>query len=151
MNMLHFFDMENDRSLLFNFTANPEKAGIPAECVVQIYKDHHNKQIIRNSKRNNILTVTYFQEDENEVEFQNMLKVVSLFNQLNSINPSFYCDNEFAEELKNFSNEHVQYLPKESKADTIETELNLLHVHLANNHVFVFRSRLLRFCSIFLF
>lgn len=108
-----------------NWVENPEKSGIPVELMVKVYNDHKGLKVEKNSESRNRLRVTYVQEQENDTELQNLLRIVSLFNQLNSIEPFIFCNQEYAEILNSFSNEHICFISQfaEGIPDTISTDV----------------------------
>lgn len=59
--------------------------------------------------------VLYMPESSNDTELLNMLNVISVFNQLSSINLKIYCDENYITILKNYSNEHILFIEKDAQ------------------------------------
>ena len=116
--------------LTCNWFENPEKFGIPNNLVTKIYDDHNQLQIKNNPKLNSLLRVTYIQDAKCDNELQNLLHVISIFNQLNSVSLKIYCTENYLAILQNYLNEHIQFIKKfedNEKEISLETDVIITH------------------------
>lgn len=95
-----------------NWFENPERYGISNDRIIKVYNDHNNLQIKNATQLDDSLTLTYIQDTKSENELLNLLQVIAIFNQLNSAILNIYCDGYYFNILKDYSNEHIQFIKK---------------------------------------
>ncbi len=113
------YALDNSHStkiLSCNWFVNPEKFGIPLDIVIKIYNDHNQLKIKKDLHLDSSLKVVYIEDDENDNELQNSLNIISIFNQINSVDLFIYCNEKNIEIFRGYSNDDIQYIQK--SADT---------------------------------
>jgi hypothetical protein len=100
------------RLLTCNWVDDPEKIGIAKDSVIKLYNDHDQLNIKKKSDSNEPIEVLYVQEASTNKDMQNLLQIISIFNQLNSIVLFIYCDEDVADILQNYINEHIKLIKR---------------------------------------
>lgn len=124
---LTFFPPQNLTTcyvLTTNLLIKPYESGFPEELTYKAYDTCCAVQVKKKFSNKNKLNVTYISNKGENDEFFFLIRIISLFNKMPSIQRSIYCSQAHIKYLKQIANEGIQFLSRE-EPQLIETELIL--------------------------
>jgi hypothetical protein len=116
-----------DKIISCNWCLNPEEIGLPSEIVEKVYDDHNGLIVNYIPLVNDRLKVLFaISVEDIDTNWQYLLKMISLFNQVPSVEFQIYGMEKHNNTLKNYSNEHILFIHNddvETHGESISTNL----------------------------
>ena len=113
-----------------NLMEDFETFGIPNEITEKVFNDYPFKTDSRITKFDDPLKIIYIPDQYVNWELKNELSIISIFNQLVTINFTIICEEGYIELLKQYSNQNISFL---SKVEVANGEIKL-NAHIIITH-----------------
>ena len=110
--------------LTTNWLIKPQESGFPEELTFKAYETCNGLQVKKSVSKKNKLKVTYISNNGENEELFFLIRIISLFNKMPSIQKTIFCSAKHIEYLKQMANEGIEFLSRE-ELQLLETELIL--------------------------
>lgn len=124
---LTFFPPQNLTTsfvLTTNWLLKPHESGFPEELAYKAYDNCNGLQVKKSLEKKSKLRVTYISNIGDNEELYFLMRIISAFNKMSSIQRTIYCGKTDIEYLKQISNEGIEFVLREEQQQ-LETEVIL--------------------------